>query len=783
MPENLKTVFDRLFDEVVKERARFFGLHVAGIEVTQSIQHYDAAAHLTQAADRGRDNSVPLIAGKTTFVRVYVRNPGGDLPGVTGTLSIERPQPADLSWTPVATLSPWGSSSVTAEANPSRARERGSLWRTLNFRLPLALVRGRMRLTATITAPGGQMHSMSVDVAASLRQTLRIRGVPIRYDGQDLAGNKLVLPRPSLADFAATASDALAMFPVLDEPDITLTGDFNWFAPLSGAPDADNPGGCAPSWNSLLFWLALMKTADGNRTDRIYYGLLPAGTPTGFNSGCGSAGGVSAGLAGDRDAFAHECGHVLGLKHSPCGLTPGDLSDPGYPAYEPYDTPANRMASIGEYGLDTRSPSVQPPNQVRDFMSYCAPAWIGLHHYQALVQHPLLAPRAVVERGPRLPDWVYDNVIPERALPRPPGPGPVELEFDLVRQRPLRREALVTVTGLMTAGRLERAELLRLPTRVPALGAVLPGSRIELLDANGQVLASARLRRLALAGGCGCGGGCGGCGGGSGTSSDCGADEPGYESGLLQAVLPEHKAIAVVRIGRDDQTLWQREADGEVGIGRLNAHVESDGLAASWLVDVAGLADGAVLHVMLRVATVVAAAGTDPHGSATGTNADPAAEAEWDVAWSWSGPAPEVPQAATVALATLSPGRVQLEAVVCDGFHTRRTEAIELELPPRAPAAAVLWPREGGAVRCGEAVLMRGMGVAADGTPLPDAALEWTLDGAPAGSGREVLAALGAWEGEHRAVLRVRDRHGESQAEVVFAATCSGEPPVRLRRS
>lgn len=784
MSDPIKLAFDRFFEEAVKLNTRLFSLRIAGIEVTQSTQHFDAAAHLTDSADRGRDNVIPLIAGKSALVRVYVRNAGGDMPGVTGTLAVQRPG-LEGQWRVLGNPSAVSPGTVTARADPPYASERGDLRATLNFRLPAWMVYGRLRLVARIQAPDGREDAMTLDIAAALKQTLRIRGFPIRYEGKDNAGNKISLPRTTLADFVATAGDALAMFPVADEPDITLAGDFNWFAPLDGNPDPTNPGGCAPSWNSLLYWLALVKTADGNRTDRIYYGLLPTGTPTGFNTGCGSTGGVSAGLAGDQGAFAHECGHVLGFGHTPCGLTPGDAGDPAYPAYEPYDTPTARMATIGEYGVDLRGPRLRSPNSVRDFMSYCGPQWIGPYHYRALLQHPLLAPRAIFERGPRLPDWVHERYVPELDLPRPP--GPVEIEVPTVWTRPIRPQRLLTLTGTLVNGRLEQAELLRLPTRPPALGPALADSLIELLDSEGRVLDRTRLHRVALhgnclgaggresrlgrtGGGCGCGGACGG---------GCGADEPGLETGLVTASLSDRDDITAARVVRAGETLWQRSGGSlPLRVSGLSAEIDRDGgaaLKARWQIEADPHAER--LHVMLRLSDGAERGIDGP--SADTTTGD---ETEWSVMWSTVAGAAELPSHAAVALATLPSGRHWLEVVVCDGFHTARSDAVEVEIPARAPDVAILTPVDGRAVRCGEPVLLRGLARSADGRRLDGDALQWTLDGQPLGSGAEVEGALGPWEGEHRATLVAREAHGESFAEVIFVATCSGEPPVRLRR-
>ena len=49
-------------------------LRIRGVEVTQAIQHYRAAGHLTDRADRGGTNSLPLVVGKRAWVRVYLRS-------------------------------------------------------------------------------------------------------------------------------------------------------------------------------------------------------------------------------------------------------------------------------------------------------------------------------------------------------------------------------------------------------------------------------------------------------------------------------------------------------------------------------------------------------------------------------------------------------------------------------------------------------------------------------------------------------------------------------------
>src|SRR5207245_438836 len=106
------------------------------------------------------------------------------------------------------------------------------------------------------------------------------------------------------------------------------------------------------------------KAADGNHPGFLYYGLLATNFPnTSNNGGCESSG-VSSGFNGGQQAMAHEIGHACGRAHGPCGGV-GTSADPTYPAYEPYDSTAARVASIGEYGLDITNGGVPTPATAR----------------------------------------------------------------------------------------------------------------------------------------------------------------------------------------------------------------------------------------------------------------------------------------------------------------------------------------------------------------------------------------------------------------------------------
>lgn len=327
---------------------------INGIEVTQGIQYYGADEHLTNANDRGPDNSVTLVAFKPGWVRVYVRT--GFLGAnqiVTGDLGIERMGALPGFYQAVTTLTPRPPGTATTQRDPDYATERSNIGATLNFIIPADQMFGYLRLTARMWIQGGSASSpvdtfiIAIDV--TLAQTLRLRGILISYNGPDPTVNpanppNINLAAPTLADMQATAAWTLTTNPLESQGIFSSAGTLPWGTPLTGV--ATNPGGCSTQWLNLNAAVAVVKANDGNRNDVIYYGLLPAGTPIQNVGGCESSG-VSTGPNGAQVTMAHEVGHGAGLAHGPCG-TPGD---PNYPAYEPYDPANTPTSSLGEYGV------------------------------------------------------------------------------------------------------------------------------------------------------------------------------------------------------------------------------------------------------------------------------------------------------------------------------------------------------------------------------------------------------------------------------------------------
>ena len=165
-------------DDVLTKWPPWFGWGIRGVEVTQAVQYYESARHLTDPADRQPDNSVTLIASKPAWVRVYVRSSwfSGDIPGVTGTITLRR-RVLGFLWQTIATLTPTPpGATVTARRNPPYATERGTLGYTLNFVIPADLMCGNLRLDVNLTAPNGWTDQRQVYINATLRQTFRKTG-------------------------------------------------------------------------------------------------------------------------------------------------------------------------------------------------------------------------------------------------------------------------------------------------------------------------------------------------------------------------------------------------------------------------------------------------------------------------------------------------------------------------------------------------------------------------------------------------------------------------------
>ncbi|WP_433635439.1 hypothetical protein [Nocardia sp. CA-120079] len=692
---------------------------IDGIEITQSIQFFRADQHLTDPSDIGPDNSARLVASKPAWVRVYA-NPGlfiGTRP--TGLLDVET-YGNDLRFHHTATLSPQFPGSVDASVRDYLAR-RSTRTNTLNFVIPANQFHGRMRLTCTLTdLSGNSYETKTLIVHATVRQTLRLRGILVSYQGPSSSSpsaSTLNLAAPTIADLRVTAAFASRALPVRSDMDLGFAGTIPWNLPL------DDPKGptskCTPNWDALMVALREARQNDGNRPDVIYYGLLPTGTPDGSSPGsagttigCGEVG-LGASVAGNQPTLLHELGHALGFsKHTSTSATPLSTEDTTFPDFEPHPD-----GSIGEFGLDIAVGAILPPQTTFDFMVSGSnkTRWMSLFRHKALIGHRRLGPEDLdidipVEWDPR---WrTYTDAGSNS--------GRNESQY-----RPV-----IAVTGFVDgAGRVEVQSVARI-----AVASGPSGEHTTLIARLGgrdeKTLARARLYKS--------------------TIQSCGAaDWDDYSSGhFFEAYLPDAERGAELRIedtAGDRPILWQRTAPQQPPtIERFEVKAIGNSLEMHWRTD----RTQEELTAWLQYSTDN---GSTWDGLATGiTDEDPV----FDVA-------------------SLASGRALIRILVHNGFDTVVSDPIEVEVPPRTPEIVILWPEQNGTLVAGGPLRVLASAATPSGRPLTDAAYHWVLDEQNLGDGEDEWFDAPA-PGAHRLTLSVRADGFESERTVNF--TCIPDP-------
>lgn len=347
-------------------------LVIVGAEITQAIQHFRSAEHL-DAPNIFPDNSIRLVTGKPTVVRLYVDYDAGSGLAPISTLSGA-----------LALFSPAGSSTLSPieSIQPRRdlAIDRGTRRQTLNFLIPDTQSIGELNLFATVfdaLDPTQVSAPFERTVEFVQQPSLRILAVGINYTGDDVVEGAPPedLQAPTETDFVDTLEFTDRIYPI---PGVVLT-DYRTMD-YDDEVISDISEGC----DKLQDLKDAVADFVGD-SDDIVYGLFGEGVDTGSVNGCGG-GGVGVGRVFSGGTAAHEIGHALGRKHAPCDnvtrcATPRNTDD-SYPVYAGYDSD-----SIGEYGFDptTTFGTVRNPSTAHDFMGYSPNDWISPYTYKALM--------------------------------------------------------------------------------------------------------------------------------------------------------------------------------------------------------------------------------------------------------------------------------------------------------------------------------------------------------------------------------------------------------------
>ena len=192
----------------------------------------------------------------------------------------------------------------------------------------------------------------------------------------------------------------------------------NWFAPLTGV--ATGPGGCSSDWQSFTFWLSLIKNNDGNRSDVIYYGLLPRGDADRERHGLRAVRGQRRHGHRPDDDGARD-------RRTGRGGSTARAASPGPPwtgtirrtsRTTPRTRRRRRSANTGSTSPTARSTRPRP---TRTTCRTAGPAWISLYDHAQLCNNTAFNPRtASASRTWRPPDLVDPYLWPWEYIPDPP---------------------------------------------------------------------------------------------------------------------------------------------------------------------------------------------------------------------------------------------------------------------------------------------------------------------------------------------------------------------------
>lgn len=382
-------------------------LRITGMEVTQGIQDLS--------------NSVRLISGRRTFVRVYVKADGAAVEGVTATLSAI----ANIACAP-GTCPPVGArlgplvpvnavgTRITVRPDPKR----GNLDDSFLFELPWQWTQYQsLRLDAVLSIKPGlaPKQSCTNDILNAplhefqLPATMKVQFVRLRYH---LNGSFKGFPS---ADLEATREEQRKSesfirrtYPVstlLSGPDFLLTDHglgvaVNRLWPQCIAAKEADQNMCAHDY--IVGQLASLQATSGFIGDAdVAYGLIP-NPPNDdknqfFTRGACCTDRIAAGPSFSLDYAAHEIGHYFGRQHPVAGGPECGHSetDAGFPYFRSFIGPgflgpnsSNSAATdlAGFDGGDALAPRAYWYGQnAFDIMGYCkVNKWISDYTYNAL---------------------------------------------------------------------------------------------------------------------------------------------------------------------------------------------------------------------------------------------------------------------------------------------------------------------------------------------------------------------------------------------------------------
>jgi len=322
-----------------------------------------AAVYLVQAVQQ-LDGRVPLVADRQAVARVFVRASVSGAPQAAVRLRVVQNGAVVGTYTGMAT--------------PTLAPDESCC--SANIAIPATVVKPGMGLVAEVDpdnllGEGNENDNLYPQNGQPLQLTVvnmppfNIRMIPV----QQARNGPLAQATTSLFNtlrvvWPLSAINATVRTPLMIDYTVATQG--------------------FDDWARLVRDIEILRQIEGGAD--FYYGLLRTQGTSGV---LGLANGIPArtaigvdefsdfGAEEARTTFAHEMGHVLGLRHAPCGGAAGP--DPNYPFAD---------GRAGVWGMDTFFGNVLKPPTGTDIMTYCPNQWVSAYNYRKVFDNRLASP-------------------------------------------------------------------------------------------------------------------------------------------------------------------------------------------------------------------------------------------------------------------------------------------------------------------------------------------------------------------------------------------------------
>ncbi|SRR5579862_916901 len=447
-----------------------------GIEVTQSVQDMS--------------QSVPLVAGKTTVVRVYLSPQPNTSPTVTGTLSA-----VAAPGQPPVFIQPLNPVSLSSAMIGQLTQKREDVSLSLNFLIPATLTAAgslTLQLTKVVDSAGQSFRlegvASSIQVQFTKVAAMRVKIIGLRYS----TGMPPVSFAPAAIDYTLIRSWLQRAYPINDLIMTTTVVDsinvwpFDCNAAntqITAIRNLDIDGGA----DHRTHYFGLVADGGGANFMRGCAAGIPITTPDPSTVASGPTGKPSGNFSWDTDGSygdwytGHELGHTYGRQHP--GFCNQTFDDHNYPF-------ANGQLSNSDdkfIGFDVGDSAnglpmkALPGSAWYDVMTYCVNEWLSSYTYMAIMNRLNAENPLIIHFPPvRFPFHLS-------GAPNPLSHEQVQEPED----RPQFINVVASVNLSQASGRIEHVLPLERAVEPPAVGQ--SRVKVRLTSTSGQVLATVRV--------------------------------------------------------------------------------------------------------------------------------------------------------------------------------------------------------------------------------------------------------------------------------------------------